>query len=341
MIMFSFCSAIFLYYWLFTNLLKPANLLQPFTSIGSIDCKANILILSTVKSIQMRHNIRKTWLSDMKRSYRKFKYYFVVGHDMNVTETFHDTYEYLKDEINEYNDLLVLPFIDSYWNLSVKVSLLYKRPELLDEAMRCTFIFKIDEDVVIRANRLISLIHSLPSNYPIYGGHIYDNVTRFQQVIRDPNNKFSFTYEEFPHKYFQPYAVGPIYFMSTTVAERLPYHIIRIPFTSSNNPKGSNLLSNANTTTFLRYNYHKLSSYRHDILSIINEEHLPSTYYMNPRPAIFRLEDVFIGSMIGNLTNPNVKFWHVKKFILESNHPRARDQLALHDRADFSHKLIK
>ena len=52
----------------------------------------------------------------------------------------------------------------------------------------------------------------------IYGGYIYDQVTRFSGPSRDLNDKNRISYEEYPKDNFPVYAGGPLYFLSRDIA---------------------------------------------------------------------------------------------------------------------------
>lgn len=255
-------------------------------------CEAYLLLLSRASGSDSRAAIRSGWLSDLRKVNNKllFRHMFVVGHEGR----FNDTYNKLSDEMKQFKDILILPFLDSYWNLTIKVSLMFKWPTIVNQ---CKYIVKVDEDVYIRAERFTNMIHSLPDSLPIYGGYYYDQKKRVMPVNRTVTDKFSFTLEEFPRPFFDPYVGGPIYFMANTVARRLPYDILKVP--------------------------------RRDG----GVDYVPDTYLNPLKPVTYRLEDVYMGSLIGRM-KPKVVFWHISKLITEYNHKRQKDQIALHSIRD-------
>lgn len=255
-------------------------------------CDAYLLILTSLRQNITREAIRAGWLKDMKKcpGHLNFKHKFVVGHEDVVNR---QTFEVLSEEMKLHDDILILPFVDSYWNLTVKVNLMFKNPILLDQ---CRYIVKVDSDVYIRADRFTHLIRRLPNARPIYAGYYYDQKKRTMPVPRDLANKFSFTHEEHPEELFPPYIGGPVYLMSNSVALSLPYTIIRL-----------------------------LNHYG-------EVEEIPSTYTPD-RPAIYRLEDVYMGILIKSMV-PAVTFLHIAKFILDYDHVRASAQVALHNVKD-------
>ena len=259
---------------------------------NSSRCDAYLLILSKASANESRASIRAGWLADLKglRNPLALRHKFIIGHQKR-TKNFRETYGNLKEEMDSYDDILILPFVDSYFNLTVKVSLLFKTPSVLNQ---CRYLVKLDEDVYVRAERFTSMIRGLPVSLPIYGGYFYDQKKRTMAVNREVGNKFSFTLEEYPNFYFNQYVGGPIYFMTNDVALRLPYKVLK--FTRSNG----------------------------------DEEYVPDTYLDPNRPVIYRLEDVYMGYLIGTM-EPKVTFWHIAKLILDFDHKREKAQVALHN----------
>ena len=252
-------------------------------------CDALILVLSTMNGNLTRAAIRSGWLKDIRgvRRGMSIKHKFILGHVGNVTDAA------IISEIELHDDLLILPFVDNYWNLSIKVGLMFKSPDVLN---KCRFIVKVDSDVYVRAARFTAVVKGLPTRYPIYGGYYYDQKIRVMPVPRNMSYKFSFTEEELPEKLFNRYVGGPLYFLSNSVALRLPYTVIE-----SFNKRG-------------------------DVVNV------PSTYTAD-RPSFFRLEDVFMGSLVASMI-PKVTFVHIPKFIADFDHSRQKHMVALHNIRD-------
>ena len=272
---------------------KRTNEMRSDQSFGSLQkCDAYLLILTSLRQNITREAIRAGWLKDMKecQGHLNFKHKFVVGHEDVVSR---HAFEVLSEEMQLHDDILILPFVDSYWNLTVKVNLMFKNQIFLNQ---CRYIVKVDSDVYIRADRFTQVIRRLPIARPIYAGYYYDQKKRKMPVPRDLTNKFSFTHEEHADKLFPPYIGGPVYLVSNSVALRLPYTIIRV-----------------------------LNDYG-------EVEEIPSTYTPS-RPAIYRLEDVYMGTLIRSMV-PTVTFLHIPKLILDHDHARAKAQIALHNVRD-------
>ena len=253
------------------------------THVGS--CSAFILIITTVPDKSIREAIRAGWLKDMEftRDFFGFKHKFVMGHQGN------GSHHIIKDEMELHNDIILLPFQDTYWNLSVKVQLALKSPEVLNQ---CKYIVKVDGDVFVNAKKLIRLIRNLPSSPLIYGGWNWDIKERPMVVSRDPNWKFYFSREEFPAECFNSYMGGGLYFLSDKLATLLPNTILQ-------QKDGNGEL-----------------------------EAFPSTY-KPPRPAIYRLEDAYLGNMIGTM-GPDVVFLDVPNIMTDWAAENSKRTISVH-----------
>ena len=162
-----------------------------------------LLILSSPNAHIKRDAIREGWLAELGQlaKYRKFrfKHAFIVG--INGPKEV-DSFA-VRQESELQGDMLLLPLVDGYWNLSLKIAMMFQQTRVRHS--QCKFIFKIDDDVYVRPRRLIAMIRRLP-NFPLYGGYMYDQRKRRMAVVRNVTDKFSFTREEFPNMYFEPYA---------------------------------------------------------------------------------------------------------------------------------------
>lgn len=124
---------------------------------------------------------------------------------------------------------------------------------------------QVDADVYIRAGRFAAAVAALPPPpAPVYGGWVYDQVHVVSEVSRDPRNRHSLTRAEHPNRLFEPYAGGPVYFLSRDVAAALPYGLVEL------------------------------------VKSVDDVEVVPDTYLPPPpgRPALYKLEDAYLGALV-------------------------------------------
>ena len=234
-------------------------------------CEAYFLILSTMGARSRRDAIRRSWLAELStvKNPLEFRYHFILGHPIDArgrTRAYTRTWDQLvsSDEWAKHDDMMVLPFVDAYWNLTIKVSLMFKWPEVLNSG--CRLLIKVDDDVYLRASQFTPIIRTIPpAPTPVYGGWYYDQVNVTSEVSRDPNNRHSMTLAEFPNRFYEPYAGGPAYFMSADVAAALPYDLVEV------------------------------------VKSTDDVEMVPSTYLRDKASALYKLEDAYMGHLVGSI----------------------------------------
>jgi len=175
------------------------------------------------------------------------------------------------------DDVEVLPYIDTYYNLSIKTGLMLRHATTTTD---CPLVIKCDDDVYLHPSRFHELItRAVPRYLPrdnsrgIYLGRFLTS----QSPVRDPLSKWFISSQEYHHPSFPPYAEGPLYLLSSVVVDHLPYDIITLDDDDS-----------SSTSRRMR------------------RERVPSTYLMDQahRSPLFRFEDVFMGEMISGLPLP-------------------------------------
>ena len=260
------------------------------------ECKAILLILSTSQSSRYRMAVREGWINSLLSLYPRFhfQYKFILGRD-DEQERRKGTMHYIQEELDNFQDIEVLPFLDTYLNLTTKVALMLKWA--VKTSPECRYIFKVDEDVVLRPRAFAHFVSSiLPSTGELlYGGHVYDQKKRISEPSRNPENKNSLSVESFPFM-FSPYAAGPMYFLSSSLVKILPYGISRVDV-----PQPQELA----TITEL----------------------VPDFYWRARHCPLYTLEDAFFGHMIWNINKTaNIRVAHVKNWFPitapTSQHPR-------------------
>ena len=306
---------------------RPTTCLSPPQPRPAPTCDAFFLILSTAADRVGRDAIRRGWLTDLASlaptdhlnasapAPLAFTHKFILGHPHDSrgrTRAYARTRAALADEARQHGDLLLLPFVDDYWNLTVKVGLALKWPSVL--ASGCRLLVKVrrphtysdsssrnsdivfashiytqvDADVHIRAERFAAAVAALPpAPVPVYGGWVYDQVHVISEVSRDPHNRHSLTVAEHPDRLFEPYAGGPVYFLSRDVAAALPYDLVEL------------------------------------VKSVDDVEVVPDTYLPAPgrrrRPAVYKLEDAYLGTLVRRIPNASsVQYVHVPRFFADA-----------------------
>lgn len=157
-----------------------------------------IIIHSAPGNFENRDAIRRTWANSTLwngDNYMKFKVVFIVAKSNLVTE--------IQTEQEQYNDLVVGSFEDSYTNL------VYKTLFGLSWAMttvKFEFLFKTDDDVYLNVACLLRRIEREKYQFPkqLYAGYILRGI----KPDRRPWSKWKIDEQEYPSRYLPPYASG-------------------------------------------------------------------------------------------------------------------------------------
>lgn len=101
---------------------------------------------------------------------------FIVGKDQSVKST--EVQKRLKEESIQHKDIIQLDMLDSYYNITLKVTGLLN---WLDrECSDVDFVLKLDDDVYLNVRNLATTLQTLrPSSVGIYGvSHPFLSVVR-------------------------------------------------------------------------------------------------------------------------------------------------------------------
>ena len=170
-----------------------------------------IFICSRIDNFVARNVIRNTWLSTMLGNKGDIRYIFLIGR--------HRDGKYQKDvntENERYGDILQEDFIESYWNLTLKTIMGLKW--VSQECNNATFVLKIDDDVFLNTDNLLSAITLYGKNLNTsIGGYCISN----GYPDRRQWSKFYLSYEDYPYDTYPPYCSGTAYVTSISVAKQL------------------------------------------------------------------------------------------------------------------------
>lgn len=176
---------------------------------------AYLAIAARPGSLESRRAIRSTWLSSL-RSLGNYEHSFFIGRSEDEQEQ--------SPTEDEELDVVVLPFLDTYYNLSTKIGLMLHHAT---STTNCSVVVKVDEDIYIhpqRFHRLLTMMLREAGPKGVYGGKLWMG----SKPVRDPGDKFYLPYETYPNPTYPPYALGALYIMSSTVIRRLPFTIEQV-----------------------------------------------------------------------------------------------------------------
>ena len=151
-----------------------------------------------------RQTQRKTLVSEAKEN--NISVYFMIALSENQT-----TNELLKEESNRYKDMIQMQFIDNYWNLTLKSVSILRWAQ--NKCNNSKLIIKTDDDTVLNINNLLNSWDQFKSG--ITGSLLSYSFLELEcQASR---------YNKVNHmkKINMPYALGPIYAITTDVIPKL------------------------------------------------------------------------------------------------------------------------
>lgn len=167
-------------------------------------------IHSSPTNIPHRDAIRKTWGSS---SYRDIKTVFIVGRSKNER-----IWKRIQQEAEEFGDLVLPSFLDSYKNLTLKHLLGLKW--IISKCPDAHFILKADDDVFVDTIRLSSLVKLF------LGENAGSENSLVCHVIPDGTSpkrsgKWMVTEEEYPYDEYPEYCSGLAYFARPSTLKKI------------------------------------------------------------------------------------------------------------------------
>ncbi|XP_077982035.1 beta-1,3-galactosyltransferase 1-like [Glandiceps talaboti] len=194
--------------FLLSNPYKCENIAKADSAFES-DTNTNVFLLALVSSrivnFEHREAIRQTWGKTQNISQRKVITLFLIGNTID-----HKMKAIVKRENEEYDDIIMGDFIDSYHNLTLKIIMGFKWVKYY--CPHAKFILKADDDVYVNYANLINFLsRENPSHFA--AGHVYLH----QTPNRNSSHKWYMSNEIFPATTYPPFCSGTGYVMSFDV----------------------------------------------------------------------------------------------------------------------------
>ncbi len=185
----------------------------------SEDIDLLIFIISSTKnrSIERREKSRGTWLRK-ENIPQGVKYFFVLAWSEVSSEN-----DIVKAEVFLHKDILVLDFLDTYQNLTLKTMSALKWIAI--NCQRTENILKTDDDVYVNTPKILAHLKrpDSPASAAIVG-----KCNHFLKVIRDPNHRYFVPRSEYGLRYYPPYCIGGGYVVSMNTLQsvvRMSFHV--------------------------------------------------------------------------------------------------------------------
>lgn len=130
----------------------------------------------------------------------------------------------LSQEALQYGDIVQLPFLDSYRNLTYKF--VYGMRWVLLHCPAVRWAVKIDDDVFLNPTRLYQYLKIV---MPLAHGAIHCSVYVGNDVIRNPHSRHYLSRQEYRQRAFPPHCHGWLIILPATVMRSLYMGAFRVP----------------------------------------------------------------------------------------------------------------
>lgn len=147
-------------------------------------------VISSPENIEARQIIRKTWGSIIKPV-------FMIGKsdERNLIE--------ITKEADEYDDIILEDFIDTYENLTIKTGFTMKN--FIRYFNDSTYFMKIDEDVILNIDKFYKMLKHVPK------ATLVGALTDVTRPIRDINDKWFIPKCQYQKEFYPKYLQGAMY----------------------------------------------------------------------------------------------------------------------------------
>ena len=171
------------------------------------------VIKSSMENFERRQTIRRTWGQEYLIPYSSTKRIFIVGVQPGKIEL----QQKVAQEHQEYQDIVQPYFGDTYFNDSLK--LMTGLRWATQNCKGARYIAYVNDDYFVSTYNLVSHLNTLHTAkyHELYIGHAMENGV----PIRNKGSQFYISLEQYPYRYWPPYAASGCVILSPVVAERL------------------------------------------------------------------------------------------------------------------------
>eukprot|EP00057_Strongylocentrotus_purpuratus_P004104 XP_003728019.1 PREDICTED: beta-1,3-galactosyltransferase 1-like [Strongylocentrotus purpuratus] len=171
-----------------------------------------ILVKTTVGSVKRRTIIRETYGKGVVKYNVSAKIVFLTGFSGEYNSTLQAQ---LQSEADIHGDILQEDFIDSYYNLTIKLIMAAKWASTF--CNNSYYVMSIDDDVIVD---IVNLVNDLEAN-TFRSKFVLAEPAIDWEVHRDPGDKWYTPYQFYPEESWPPFPRGYAYIVSRDVAHDL------------------------------------------------------------------------------------------------------------------------
>ena len=200
--------------------LKMTNLNYKFVLSPDTPCDSGTRIVaicySVADRILTRDATRSTWGSVVRdgtwigsdKKYKGVKVYFMLALPSKEMKY---TINNITSEFHQHNDLILVDFMESYRNLTLKTLMALKW--MKEHCKQAQFMLKVDEDIFVNIPRIWNMLNEDVTDKMM--GYVVSG-----KVYRD-EGPYGVPITHFPFSYYPRYLSGPIYVISTSLIPKL------------------------------------------------------------------------------------------------------------------------
>ncbi|CAG9854127.1 unnamed protein product [Phyllotreta striolata] len=179
-----------------------------------------IFVCSAPQNAEARQAVRETWGSNKVVLNENVELLFFLGNSLNAS-----VQEAVLIESEKFNDIIQADFSDSYYNLTIKSTLMLQlvSNKCLD---KYKFFFKIDDDMFVNLPKLVKVLKEQNSSENVLLGKMMCGT----KPIKDPTSKWYCPTYMYNGTYFPNFLSGTGYVMSMDVTRKLYNSAMTIPF---------------------------------------------------------------------------------------------------------------
>ncbi|GMF27407.1 unnamed protein product [Phytophthora lilii] len=176
---------------------------------------------AVMENFKLRQAIRQTWASTdvLPHDAKVFFIGCVPQLDALETEERNEIQKAIMMEKQTYGDLLTdeLDCEDSYADLTNKVKQFMRF--VVHSYPQTPFVMIADDDIYLRADRLVADLRKEARVQRLYLGQVWDNLlARKQAPVRDVTKRYYVSEDTYPLDWYPPFAFGPHYLLSMDCA---------------------------------------------------------------------------------------------------------------------------
>eukprot|EP00984_Skeletonema_dohrnii_P006780 scaffold2419_cov126-Skeletonema_dohrnii-CCMP3373.AAC.6 len=148
-----------------------------------------------------RKTIRATWAANST-------VFFVIAGSWND----------IKEEYHEYKDIIWIDMQESFRLITYKISMFFQVVNMMASELNLTYshVLKTDDNSYVALGRLEQLVKREDPKHLDYWGHTH---SKYVKPIRDPENRYYESLDQYPEPYYPPYVTGSAILLSRKTVE--------------------------------------------------------------------------------------------------------------------------